>query len=55
MSTFGALHMSFINAGVATYVPLEGITEEVLENVFGPNFKGVVFGLKLQVWLRMDG
>lgn len=52
VSTFGGLHVSFINAGVlipATLTDAPVITEEHIDGTFGPNFKGVVFGLKHQV------
>lgn len=52
VATFGALHISFINAGVITIASLTNsptITEEQIDKTFGPNFKGVVFGIKNQV------
>ena len=49
VETFGGVHVSFINAGVVTWGPLAEITEDRIDATFGPNFKGVVFGLKHQV------
>ena len=50
VETFGGVHVSFINAGVATLCLLDEVTEDRIDATFGPNFKGVVFGLKHQVW-----
>lgn len=49
VSTFGGLHVSFINAGAVTLGSITDVTEERIDDQFGPNFKGVVFGLKHQV------
>lgn len=49
VETFGGLHVSFINAGVVILSPLADLTEDAIDSAFGPNFKGVAFGLKHQV------
>ena len=49
--TFGGVHVSFINAGVLTQHLLADVTDNDIDATFGANFKGVVFGLKHQVWV----
>ncbi len=40
---FGHLDAAFINAGIASFVPLEEVTEEHFDNTFNTNVKGPLF------------
>lgn len=48
MAAFGALHLSFLNAGTMMWKTLSKVTYKAIDTIFGANFKGVVYGLKLQ-------
>jgi len=45
-SRFGGLHTLVLNAGVASFCPLEQITPEHLEHVLAVNVRGVLLGLQ---------
>jgi NAD(P)-dependent dehydrogenase (short-subunit alcohol dehydrogenase family) len=42
---FGKIDYLFINAGIATFYPIEALTEEHFDSVMDINFKGAVFTL----------
>jgi NAD(P)-dependent dehydrogenase (short-subunit alcohol dehydrogenase family) len=44
-AAYGKIDYLFINAGVATFYPVEGLTEEHYQHVMDINFKGAVFTL----------
>lgn len=46
LEKFGSVHVAFINAGSYKYMDLDDVTEEVIDSIFGINYKSVVFGLK---------
>jgi NAD(P)-dependent dehydrogenase (short-subunit alcohol dehydrogenase family) len=43
---FGTLDILFLNAGVAPIAPIEHTSEELYDNLFDINVKGVFFGVK---------
>jgi NAD(P)-dependent dehydrogenase (short-subunit alcohol dehydrogenase family) len=45
-ATFGTLDILFLNAGVAPVAPIEHMGEEVYDNLFDINVKGVFFGVQ---------
>jgi NAD(P)-dependent dehydrogenase (short-subunit alcohol dehydrogenase family) len=45
VSAFGKIDYLFINAGVATFYPIEGLTEDHFDTTMDINFKGAVFTL----------
>lgn len=50
---FGGLDIAFLNAGIARFVPLEGVDEAFYDDTFDINVKGVFFALqKLSPLLR---
>jgi len=51
----GKLDIVFANAGVAKYVPLGSITEELYESIFDVNIKGLLFTVQKALPLLPDG
>ncbi|NCN09941.1 MAG: glucose 1-dehydrogenase [Leptospira sp.] len=51
----GSVDILFINAGVAAFAPLEGITEESFDTIMNINFKGALFTLQKFLPLLKDG
>src|SRR5438128_8801719 len=51
----GRLDVVFANAGIAQLAPLEKITEEHFDVIFGVNVKGVVFTVQKALPLLPDG
>ncbi|CAF0941652.1 unnamed protein product [Adineta steineri] len=51
----GKLDILFANAGVASSMPLESITEEFYDNMFNINVKGVLFTVQKALPLLNDG
>jgi NAD(P)-dependent dehydrogenase (short-subunit alcohol dehydrogenase family) len=45
----------FINAGIAAFAPITGITEEHFDNVMDINFKGALFTLQKFIPILADG
>ena len=51
----GRLDIVFANAGVAKYVPLGSITEELYDSIFDINVKGLLFTVQKALPLLLDG
>jgi len=51
----GRLDIVFANAGIAKYAPLGKITEELYEQIFNINVRGVVFTVQKALPLLADG
>src|SRR6202140_4663332 len=51
----GKLDIVFANAGIATYAPLDTITEEHFDSIFGTNVKGLLFTVQKALPLIPDG
>jgi len=51
----GTLDVVFANAGVATYAPLDKITEELYDSIFNINVKGLLFTVQKALPLLPDG
>lgn len=51
----GRLDILFANAGVGEFVPLEHVTEEHYERIFGVNVKGTLFTVQKALPLLRDG
>jgi NAD(P)-dependent dehydrogenase (short-subunit alcohol dehydrogenase family) len=51
----GRLDVLFANAGQASFIPLGSITEELYEQTFGTNVKGVLFTVQKALPLIPDG
>src|SRR5438874_10528197 len=51
----GRLDIVFANAGVAKYVPLGSITEELYDSIFDINVKGLLFTVQKALPLLPDG
>lgn len=54
-SVFGSLDVLFINAGIATFAPVEAVTEEQFDNIMNINFKGALFTLQKFIPLLKEG
>jgi NAD(P)-dependent dehydrogenase (short-subunit alcohol dehydrogenase family) len=52
---FGQVDILFINAGVAPFMPIEGTTEELFDQVMDINFKGAYFTLNKFLPLLSEG
>ncbi len=50
----GILDIVFANAGIATYAPLDKITEEHYDSIFNVNVKGLLFTVKKALSLMPD-
>lgn len=46
LSTYGALHIAFLNAGTGVGGSLEEVSDEQIDTIFGANVKSVIFGFK---------
>ncbi|KAG5180397.1 short-chain dehydrogenase/reductase SDR [Tribonema minus] len=46
LSTYGKLHVAFLNAGTYGGAPVDQVTEELFNKIFDANVKSVAFGLK---------
>jgi len=51
----GRIDVLFVNAGVASRLPLGNITEEHYDDIFGSNVKGVLFTVQKALPLLADG
>jgi len=51
----GRLDVLFANAGIAKYAPLGKITEDLYDNIFDVNVKGVLFTVQKALPLMSDG
>jgi NAD(P)-dependent dehydrogenase (short-subunit alcohol dehydrogenase family) len=51
----GRIDVLFVNAGVASMLPLDKITEEHYDDTFGSNVKGVLFTVQKALPLLADG
>jgi NAD(P)-dependent dehydrogenase (short-subunit alcohol dehydrogenase family) len=51
----GKLDIVFANAGIAKYVPLGAITEELYDSIFNINVKGLLFTVQKALPLLPDG
>ena len=49
VETFGGLHVAFNNAGTSKIVKFSDITEDVMSEMLGVNFKSLVYCFKYQV------
>ena len=49
MGKFGGLHVAFNNAGTSKIVKFSDITEDVMSEMLGVNFKSLVYCFKYQV------
>ncbi len=52
---FGSLDILFINAGVASFSPIEHVSEEQFDNIMDVNFKGAFFTLQKFLPILKDG
>ena len=52
---FGALDLLFLNAGITRWVPLDGMTEAVYDEILRANTKGPYFTVKQFAPLMADG
>lgn len=52
---FGRIDAMFVNAGVAKLLPIEAVTEEVFDQTFEVNVKGVFFAVQKALPLLGDG
>ena len=52
---FGKVDILFINAGVATFAPVESLTEEKFDNTMNINFKGAFFTLQKFLPILSEG
>lgn len=52
---FGRIDVLFANAGVAKFAPMEYVTEEVFDDQFGINVKGLFFTVQKALPLLVDG
>jgi NAD(P)-dependent dehydrogenase (short-subunit alcohol dehydrogenase family) len=52
---FGRLDILFLNAGIAPVAPIEQTTEEIYDNLFATNVKGVFFGVQKALGLLVEG
>jgi len=52
---FGRLDILFLNAGIAPVAPIEQTTEEVFDNLFATNVKGVFFGVQKALGVLVEG
>jgi NAD(P)-dependent dehydrogenase (short-subunit alcohol dehydrogenase family) len=52
---FGRVDVLFVNAGVAEFTPLEGVTEERFDHILGVNFKGAFFTIQKALPLLSEG
>ena len=43
---YGKIDVLFLNAGVATFSPIENVTEEIFDNHFNINVKGLYFNIQ---------
>ena len=46
LSTYGAIHVAFLNAGIGDFSKIDEISEEQIDKVLGANLKSVIFGFK---------
>ncbi len=51
---FGHIDVLFVNAGVARFVPIEAVTEELFDHVMDINFKGAYFTIQKALPLLGD-
>ncbi len=51
----GKLDIVFANAGIARFVPLSAVTEEIFDSIFDINVKGVLFTVQKALPLLTDG
>lgn len=49
LSTYGALHIAFNNAGVYNLDKIVDLTSQAVDNVLNTNVKSVIYGLKYQL------
>lgn len=54
-NTFGKVDILFINAGVASFVPIEAVTEQHFDDIMNINFKGAYFTLSKFIPLLNEG
>ena len=52
---FGAVDILFINAGVASFAPVEHVTEEQFDTTINVNFKGALFTLQKFLPILREG
>lgn len=52
---FGSLDILFINAGVASFAPIEHVSEEQFDNIMDVNFRGAFFTLQKLLPILKDG
>ena len=52
---FGAVDILFINAGVASFAPVEQVTEEQFDTTINVNFKGALFTLQKFLPILREG
>lgn len=51
---FGKIDVLFVNAGIATFTPLETVTEELFDQIMNTNFKGAYFTIQKALPLLSD-
>jgi len=54
-NTFGKVDALFLNAGVASFAPVESATEEHFDSIFDTNVKGVFFTIQKFIPLLNEG
>lgn len=54
-ATFGHLDILFLNAGIAPVAPIDQTTEEIFDNLFATNVKGVFFGVQKALGVLVEG
>jgi len=52
---FGRIDALFVNAGAGKFTPIEEVTEEFFDEIFGVNVKGVLFTVQKALPLMRDG
>ncbi|MDJ0624729.1 MAG: SDR family oxidoreductase [Desulfocapsaceae bacterium] len=52
---FGSIDILFINAGVASFAPVEHVSEDQFDNIMNVNFKGAFFTLQKFLPILKDG
>jgi NAD(P)-dependent dehydrogenase (short-subunit alcohol dehydrogenase family) len=52
---YGKIDVLFLNAGIASFSPIEGITEELFDSQFNINVKGLYFNIQKALPLMKDG
>ena len=52
---FGRIDVLFLNAGMATFIPMEAVTEDLFDRLADTNFKGLFFNVQKAVRLMNAG